>query len=87
MEQDQTPKELGVTGKAMLTLMKLSMDEKIQEQSTFMWEDEIFVNCLRGMKAAGIPFPEKVSEVQAFIRLVLAANETIKVKRLLDYEY
>ena len=75
------------TGKQMLTLMRLSMDDKIQEQLKFIWEDEVFINCLKGFKASGMPLPEKVNEVQALIRLILAANETSKVRRLLDYEY
>ncbi|MEK0325634.1 MAG: hypothetical protein QQN63_08015 [Nitrosopumilus sp.] len=81
------PQELDGEGLQMLTLMKLSMDDKIQEQSLFLWEDETFVNCLKGMKSAGMPLPEKITEIQALIRLILAAHETSKVKRILDYKY
>ena len=74
------------TGKQMLILMKLSMDDKIQEQLKFIWEDEVFINCLKGFQASGMPLPEKINEVQALIRLILAANETSNVRRLLEYE-
>ncbi len=79
--------KLSEEGTKMVTLLKLSMDERILEQGKFLWEDEVFKNCLKGMKAAGMPLPEKTQEVQALIRLILAAHESTKVKRLLDYKY
>ena len=84
---DEIPPDLTKAGVKMLELLKLSVDTKIQEQGQFIWEDEVFVNCLKGMKESGMDLPEKSNEVQALIRLILAAHETTKVKRLLDYKY
>ena len=90
-EPDNAPKseepKLSGTAKKMMILLKLSMDDKILEQGKFVWEDEDFLNCMKGMKAAGMPLPEKTKEVQALIRLIIAALETSKVKRMLDYKY
>ena len=85
--EDKQKSKLSETSTKMMTLLKLSMDDKILEQGKFVWEDEVFVNCMKGMKAAGMPLPEKTKEVQALIRLIIAALETSKVKRMLDYKY
>lgn len=84
---EQMKPELSKEGVKMVTMLRLSMDEKIQEQGIFMWQDETFVNCLKSLKESGMPLPTKTSEIQALIRLILAADETTKVKRMLDYKY
>ncbi|MEK0325271.1 MAG: hypothetical protein QQN63_06165 [Nitrosopumilus sp.] len=85
-EPQQQPK-LSKEGLQMIAMLKLSMDEKIIEQGELMWADDVFVNCLKSLKETGLPLPEKKGEIQALIRLILAANETTKVKRILDYKY